>query len=377
MGAGVEAHTRRVDDLSSRMVDQLVRNGSITAPDIEAAFRSTPRHLFLPDVDPGVVYMDEAIPIKRDEDGLPISSSSQPAMMATMLDQLTLSGRESVLEIGTGSGYNAALIGAIVGGGRVRTVDIDEDLVARAQQHLRSVGVTNVQASVADGWFGFEEESPYDRVEVTVGVWDISPAWFDQLVPDGIIVLPLWLRAGIQASIAFRRDGADLVSVDVAPCGFMRLRGPHAGPEAFVSLDGWVLCDDATDSSQRDTVRRLLETPAAITQAPKLASEWFTGVAMSHPNPIRMWTAREPWLDRQGIMLPDRQGLALTEGDRVLTFGDARARDELLRVATTSSGHLEDVTVRAHRGTIPSDTTGMILTRSAFSYSVSWSEQGP
>jgi methyltransferase of FxLD system len=359
------------------MVDQLVRNGSITAPDIEAAFRSTPRHLFLPDVDPGVVYMDEAIPIKRDEDGLPISSSSQPAMMATMLDQLTLSGRESVLEIGTGSGYNAALIGAIVGGGRVRTVDIDEDLVARAQQHLRSVGVTNVQASVADGWFGFEEESPYDRVEVTVGVWDISPAWFDQLVPDGIIVLPLWLRAGIQASIAFRRDGADLVSVDVAPCGFMRLRGPHAGPEAFVSLDGWVLCDDATDSSQRDTVRRLLETPAAITQAPKLASEWFTGVAMSHPNPIRMWTAREPWLDRQGIMLPDRQGLALTEGDRVLTFGDARARDELLRVATTSSGHLEDVTVRAHRGTIPSDTTGMILTRSAFSYSVSWSEQGP
>ncbi len=356
------------------MVDQLVRSGSITAPHIEAAFRSTPRHLFLPDVDPGVVYTDEPIPIKRDEYGLPISSSSQPAMMATMLDQLTLSGEESVLEIGTGSGYNAALIGAIVGGGRVRTVDIDEDLVARAQRHLRSAGVTNVQATFVDGWSGFQEESPYDRVEVTVGVWDISPAWFDQLVPDGIIVVPLWLRAGIQASIAFRREGYDLVSVDVAPCGFMRLRGPHAGPEAYVPLDGWVFCDDATDSSQRDTARRLLESSAAITQAPELPSGWFTRVALSHPNPIRMWTAQEPWLDRQGIMLPDRRGLALTEGDRVLTFGDARARDELLRVATSSSGHLEDMTIRAHQGNVPSDTTGLILRRPAFSYSVSWPE---
>ncbi len=142
-----------MDDLSSQMVDELVHTGSISAPHIEAAFRSTPRHLFLPDVEPELVYRDDAIAIKHGEDGLPISSSSQPAMMATMLEQLALSGGESVLEIGTGSGYNAALLGAIVGtSGRVRTLDID-DLVARAQQHLRSAGVTNVHAVAADGSF--------------------------------------------------------------------------------------------------------------------------------------------------------------------------------------------------------------------------------
>ncbi len=355
------------------MVDQLVRSGSITAPHIEAAFRSTPRHLFLPDIDPGVVYTDDAIPIKHGEDGLPISSSSQPAMMATMLEQLALSGGESVLEIGTGSGYNAALLGAIVGdGGRVRTLDIDEDLVARAQQYLRSAGATNVHATAADGWSGFEEGSPYDRVEVTVGVSDISPAWVDQLAPDGIIVVPLWLRAGVQASIAFRRDGSDLVSIDVTPCGFMRLRGPHAGPETYFPLDGWVLCDDATDPSRRDTARRLLESPTTSTQAPNLPSGWFARVALSHPAPIRMWTTQEPWLDRQGIMLPDWTGLAVTEGERILTFGDARAYDELLRVASASEGDLEQVTVQARRGRVPSDTTDAILMRPAFSYSFFW-----
>jgi protein-L-isoaspartate(D-aspartate) O-methyltransferase len=355
------------------MVDKLVRGGSITTPPVEAAFRSTPRHLFLPDIDREVVYTDDAIPIKHDEDGLPISSSSQPAMMATMLEQLALSGGESVLEIGTGSGYNAALLGALVGdGGRVQTPRHRRGPWARAQQHLRSAGATNVHAVAADGWSGFEEESPYDRVEVTVGVWDLSLAWVDQLVPGGIIVVPLWLRAGVQASIAFRRDGSDLVSIDVAPCGFMRLRGPHAGPEAYLRLDGWVLCDEATDPSQRDAARRLLESPATSTHAPKLPRGWFTMVALSHPHPIRMWTTQEPWLDRQGIILPDRNGLAVTEGDHILTFGDARARDELLRVASTSEGDLEQVTVRARRGSVPPDTTDEILMRPTFSYSLSW-----
>jgi methyltransferase of FxLD system len=355
------------------MVDQLVRSGSIATPRIEAAFRSTPRHRFLPDIDPGEVYRDEAIPIKQGEDGLAISSSSQPAMMATMLEQLALLGGESILEIGTGSGYNAALLGAIVGDrGSVRSLDIDEDLVTRAQQHLRSAGVTNVDAFTADGWSGFERDAPYDRIEVTAGVWDISPAWVDQLTPDGIIVLPLWLRTGIQASIAFRRNGSDLMSADVIPCGFMRLRGPHAGPETYVSMDGWVFCDDALDSFQRDVVKRLIASPATSTKAPDLAVEWFTGVALSHPAPIRMWTTHEPWVHRQGVMLPDGSGLAVTEGDRVLTFGDDKARDELLRVASASSHRLEDMSIRAHRASDFSPATGVILRRPRFLYSISW-----
>ena len=127
-----------------------------------------------------------------------------------MLEQLSLSSDDNVLEVGTGSGYNAALLGAIVGaGGRVRTIDVDEDLVARAQEHLRSAGSVNVRAIAGDGWSGSTHDAPYDRIEITVGVWDISPAWIDQLGADGIIVVPLWLRAGVQASIAFRRTATN------------------------------------------------------------------------------------------------------------------------------------------------------------------------
>lgn len=360
-----------VSDLSSRFVDQLVSDGSITAPDIEAAFRSTPRDLFLPGAGPDVVYADQAIPIKHGSDGLPISSSSQPSMMARMLAQLALSGGESVLEIGTGSGYNAALLGKIVGpDGHVSTVDIDDDLVARADGHLRSAGVTNVKAIAADGWFGFESDAPYDRIEVTVGVWDISPEWVDQLAPEGILVVPLWLRAGIQASIAFRRDGSDLVSIDVAPCGFMRMRGPHAGPETYVLLDGWILCDDLTDPVQREAARALLESPSTTADAPTLSSGWFTRIALSHPAPVRMWTVEDPWIDREGVMLPDGTGLAVIEGERVITFGDTKARDELLRLASIPGRSLEEAVVRAQTS-LTSDGDA-VFKRPAFFYTVAW-----
>ncbi|MEA2580059.1 MAG: protein-L-isoaspartate(D-aspartate) O-methyltransferase [Actinomycetota bacterium] len=354
------------------MVDELLRVGSIKDPRIEAAFRSIPRQLFLPGVEPAIVYRDDAISIQHGEDGLPTSSSSQPTMMATMLEQLSLAGGASVLEIGTGSGYNAALLGVIVGdGGRVRTLDIDEDLVAAAQQHLRAAGVSNIHATVADGWSGFPADAPYDRVEVTVGVWDLSPAWIGQLAPGGIIVAPLWLRGGVQASIAFRRDGADLVSVSVSPCGFIRMRGPHAGPEVFMPVGDWVLCDDGTDESEREQILRLLRSPAIVSGAPGFPDGWFIRVALSHPRPVRMWTRQEPWLDRRGILLPDGTGLAVSEDGRILTFGNTQARDDLLDVAFASS-KLEDVTVIASPTNTRSAETGTSLVRPAFTYSFVW-----
>lgn len=355
------------------MVDGLVDSGSIRTSRVEAAFRSIPRHLFVPDADPELVYAGEAIPIEHGEDGLPISSSSEPAIMATMLEQLSLSSGHNVLEVGTGSGYNAALLGAILGeGGRVRTIDLDEALVERAQQLLRSASSANVLAAARDGWFGFSEDAPYDRIEVTVGVWDISPDWVDQLAGNGILVVPLWLRAGVQASIAFRHDGSDLVSVSVAPCGFMRLRGPHAGPETYVPVQGWVLCDDATDPAQRDATLRLLRSAPTISEAPSLPRQWFTRVALSHPSPVRLLSTSEPWLHREGILLPDGSGLAMTEGERILTFGDPTARDELVRVASASEGELEHVIIRAHRAGDRPDRTETPLLRPAFSYSFEW-----
>ena len=115
---------------------------------MEAAFRAVSRHLFLPDVGISDVYTDRAFPTKH-AGGKPISSSSQPAIMAIMLEQLALEPRQRVLEIGAGTGYNAALIARIVGqGGHVVTIDIDEDLVMLARKHLAAAGFDRVDVRV-------------------------------------------------------------------------------------------------------------------------------------------------------------------------------------------------------------------------------------
>jgi len=175
---------------------------------------------------------------KRDAEGQPISSSSQPAIMAIMLDQLTLEAGHRVLEIGAGTGYNAALIRHIVGAsGAVVSVDIEPDLVATARGHLASAGYPDVTVVAADGAEGYPPGAPYDRVIATVGVSDLAPAWLRQAGPGARIVVPLDVR-GSQLAVAFGRagSGGHWVSRSVAPCGFMRMRGALAGPERTVIL---------------------------------------------------------------------------------------------------------------------------------------------
>src|SRR3984957_20846224 len=119
---------------------------------VAAALRAVPRHLFLPELPPEEAYRDAAIVTKRDTDGHPISSSSQPAIMAIMLAQLGLAPGQRVLEIGAGTGYNAALMKHIVGpSGHVVSVDIEPDLVVAARDHLASAGYPDVTVGAADG----------------------------------------------------------------------------------------------------------------------------------------------------------------------------------------------------------------------------------
>ncbi len=194
-----------------------------------------PRHVFLPGLGIEDVYTDRAFPTKH-ADGGPISSSSQPAIMAIMLEQLALQLGQRVLEIGAGTGYNAALIAHLVGkAGQVVTIDIDEDVVVAARQHLAAAGCEEVDVRCADGGYGYPEGTPFDRIILTASAWDIAPAWFEQLVLGGRLVLPLSLRQ-VQLSVAFERHQDHLESVSVADCGFMPLRGDFAGPQRVVPL---------------------------------------------------------------------------------------------------------------------------------------------
>jgi len=223
--------------MRERLAAQVIAANALIGETVADALRDVPRHLFLPELRPDVAYTDDAIVTKRDESGRPISSSSQPAMMAIMLVQLDLAPGQRVLEIGAGTGYNAALVRHIIGGsGQVTSVDIDGELVGKARAHLAAAGYPDVTVLCADGAGGCPAYAPYDRIIATVGVSDLAPAWLEQAGPAARIVVPLDVR-GTQVSVAFARAGdGHWTSRSLAPCGFMRMRGSIAGPEAIVPL---------------------------------------------------------------------------------------------------------------------------------------------
>lgn len=215
--------------LQKTLVDDLKSKGYIRSALVEEAFRSVPRHLFVPEMPLENVYCNRALLVKQDEDGQWTSSSSAPGTMVVMLEQLGLEPGHKVLEIGTGSGYNAALIAHIVGPtGQVVTVDIDEELTHQARKHVAAAGFPDVRVVCADGGYGYAEDAPYDRIVLTVGAVDILPAWKDQLKADGRLVLPLSITWS-ERSIAFTQCDEYLTSLSVCNCSFMRLRGDFPG----------------------------------------------------------------------------------------------------------------------------------------------------
>ena len=214
--------------LNQALIDELKNKGCIQTASIEAAFRAVLRHLFLPGTPLEEAYSDRAISAKQDQDGQWISSSSQPAIMAIMLEQLGLEPGHRVLEIGAGTGYNAALMAHLVGEeGQIVTIDIEEDLVEAAREHLTMAGFEQVQVVHGDGGYGYPGGASFDRIILTVGAPDITPAWWDQMKPGGRMVLPLMLK-GSMKSIAFEQVNDHLASTSVRECSFISLRGDFA-----------------------------------------------------------------------------------------------------------------------------------------------------
>lgn len=224
------------------MVEALRQKADWLDPALESAFLAVPRHLFLPEQLLKQAYANEAIPIKWDSNYVPVSSSSQPGMMAIMLRQLQLQPGHNVLEIGTGTGYNAAIIRHIVGeSGIVTTIELDGDLAEQARRNFQRARVSGINVVQADGALGYAPRAAYDRIIVTAGIWDVPPAWLKQLKPGGILVAPIWVEA-FQVSAAFVLQPDDtLMSASNAPCGFIHLRGMAAGPEHLLAIGGGAL----------------------------------------------------------------------------------------------------------------------------------------
>lgn len=257
MSAPIESNNTPPDELRQILVEKLLSNGVLRDAAVERALRTVPRHLFLPAIPVEDAYSDNAIPT-HEEDGVPVSSASQPAIVAIMLQQLSIEPGMRVLEVGAGTGYNAALLTELTGPtGNVTTVDIGEEIAAEARAHLDVAGYSQVRVIAADGAVGWLENAPYDRIELTVGATDITPAWYEQLVEGGLITLPIWLGIS-DASVALRkRDGA-LFSESLAPCGFMRLRGSEKSDMQWIALGNGLSVGSENAQRLAEPIKELL-----------------------------------------------------------------------------------------------------------------------
>jgi protein-L-isoaspartate(D-aspartate) O-methyltransferase len=213
----------RERELRDGLVEHLERTRALTSDAIRAAMLRVPRHAFIPDVPLDEAYADKALAIKE-RGGFAISSISQPSMIAQMLQLLDVHPGDSILEIGTGSGYNAALLSALTGPkGNVVSVDIEGDLIETARERLVKLDFVNVSVLHADALASLE--SVFKRIIVTARADDIDRTWWRLLSPGGSLVAPLDIGYGGERAFGFVREGDQMRSIGSSACAFIGLRG--------------------------------------------------------------------------------------------------------------------------------------------------------
>ncbi|MFE0156838.1 methyltransferase, FxLD system [Nonomuraea sp. NPDC059007] len=292
--------------LHARMVEQTVATCGqlgVTLPEpVVAALAKVPRHLFTFDVPLEQAYGKGSVVAKRDERGIMLSTVSSPTTIANMLTQAGDLDGAHVLEVGSG-GYNASLLRELVGErGSVTTIDIDPDVVKRAQASLSAAGYDDVLVLQHDGELPLEErKNDFDLIIVTVGVWDIPPAWTEQLAEGGRLVLPL-RTLGVTRSWALEPSEGHLVSRSHTMSGFVPVQGIGAHRGHGVPLDGgaglWIDEETYPDTSALE----------GVLSAPR-AQAW-TGVTIGMGQPFHdldLWLASH--LDGFALLTAEQEAI--------------------------------------------------------------------
>ena len=205
-----------------RMVAELVKRG-ITDPRVIGAMGELPRHIFVEEAMAGQAYSDTSLPIGEKQ------TISQPYIVARMTQMLGLSGREKVLELGTGSGYQAALLATLAD--RVYTVERIRPLALKARKALDSLGLLNVNLRIGDGTDGWPEEAPFDAIMVTAGAPYVPECLIEQLAPGGRLIIPVGDRSDQQLVLVTKRADGSVERLESDGCRFVRLIGKNGWSE--------------------------------------------------------------------------------------------------------------------------------------------------
>ncbi len=209
-------------NLRRRMVNEQIIARGIHDPHLLDALNELPRHWFVPEEYANIAYSDNPLPIGRGQ------TISQPYIVALMTELLLLQGTENVLEVGTGSGYQAALLAYLAH--QVHTIERHAPLAEKAEKALLRLGLTNVSVHVGDGTLGVPEYAPFQAIIITAAAPHLPQPLRDQLDEGGRLVLPEGGAGGQMLDRWSRREGK-FVQEHIAPVAFVPLRGEHGWKE--------------------------------------------------------------------------------------------------------------------------------------------------
>jgi len=205
-----------------KMVRQQIARRGIHDERVLAAMRSVPRHLFVPKSCRHAAYHDGPLAIGQGQ------TISQPYIVALMTEALELKGQERALEIGTGSGYQAAILSQLVS--RLYTVERIPELAMRAQELFRQLGYDNILTRIGNGTLGWPEHAPYDAIMVTAASPDIPEPLTEQLAEGGRLVAPVG-GTWSQSLVRVRKQGGQLQRQELSMVAFVLLIGKYGWPE--------------------------------------------------------------------------------------------------------------------------------------------------
>lgn len=212
-------HSVASDDAREAMVREQIAGRGIRDPRVIEALRHVPRHSFIPAAERARAYDDSPVPIGQGQ------TISQPYIVALMTEQVRPQSSDRVLEIGTGSGYQTAVLARLVR--HVYTIELEETLAQSAAAALRELEYENITVRIGDGYGGWPEHAPFDIVIVTAAPEHVPQPLIDQLQPGGRLVVPVGPRFTVQQLQLLEKDAAGAVkTTEVSPVMFVPLRRP-------------------------------------------------------------------------------------------------------------------------------------------------------
>ena len=316
---------------------------------IEAAFLETPRHLFIRryklskqekwhQVTEGnfkkhlsILYEDNSLSLWNKNGDKRVSTISQPSLVLYMLNLLQLRSGDKILELGAGSGWNAALMGHIVGeSGHIYSMEIIPEVAKMATENIKRFGINNVSIIEGDGSDGYQSESPFDRIVFAAGTFDLPRNLYHQIKKGGLLLVVIKIEGGADNLFLLEKKGEYFESIDSLPCKFV----PVTGKYSLDSLDPIDL-EDLPDWIELQS-KEISRTPFwwGYKQVNNIWNTMPIRFFLSINEPLfqtfQSSTTNSPEKSFFGIWDRENQSLAIAKNNQIITYGNPRAREILL-----------------------------------------------